>query len=446
MKLRPLHPDPGRPAFLSGGVARSHGELLGSARAIVGRFTRKPGHVINLCQDRFHFSAAFVAALLSQAPNLLPPNQQLRTLQDLARRYSDCVIAIDTDEHELRDVLERIDVPVIDVTGAPAADVDAPQAVSPQHIAAIAFTSGSTGEPTAIPKPWCTLYGTTTMLCERFIAPHDGMGIVATVPPQHMYGLETSVLTALVGGCLVHAARPFFPADIALALAEIPAPRLLVTTPIHLRALLASHLALPELAGVISATAPLARELAAAAATAWACPVREIYGCSEGGSLASRDAVHDDYWTTLAGIHFAAGPAGVTVTAPHLDAQVTLQDELALLSPTQFRFLGRGSDMLNIGGKRASLADVNRQLQDIEGVEDAVVFLPEEDSDRGRLAALVVSKLDKRDILRRLAERLDPVFLPRPLRRVAAIPRNPVGKITRAALLAALAQAERDGD
>ena len=63
--------------------------------------------------------------------------------------------------------------------------------------------------------------------------------ILATVPSQHMYGMETSVLLPLLGGMGIHAAQPLYPADIAAALAELPEPRVLVTTPVHLRALLA---------------------------------------------------------------------------------------------------------------------------------------------------------------------------------------------------------------
>ena len=70
-----------------------------------------------------------------------------------------------------------------------------------------------------------------------------------------------------------------------------------------------------------------------------------------------------------------------------------------------------------------------------------VVFPLEPDPANGvrRLAALVVAPtLDEARILAILREGIDPVFLPRPLRRVAALPRNATGKLPRGALLAAL--------
>ena len=68
--------------------------------------------------------------------------------------------------------------------------------------------------------------------------------------------------------------------DIARALAAMPEPRLLATTPVHLRALVESGVALPPLCGIVSATAPLSQELAAAAAARFACEVREMFGLS----------------------------------------------------------------------------------------------------------------------------------------------------------------------
>ena len=75
-----------------------------------------------------------------------------------------------------------------------------------------------------------------------------------------MYGFESTVLLALLSGNAFSAERPFYPADIAAAIAAVPQPRALVTTPVHLRALLASAIDLPPLDLIVSATAPLGQE------------------------------------------------------------------------------------------------------------------------------------------------------------------------------------------
>ena len=85
----------------------------------------------------------------------------------------------------------------------------------------------------------------------------EAPALVATVPAQHSYGFESSVLLALLGDAAFDAGRPFYPADIAAALARVPRPRALVTTPFHLKALLLAGTELPPVDLVLSATAPL---------------------------------------------------------------------------------------------------------------------------------------------------------------------------------------------
>ena len=89
-------------------------------------------------------------------------------------------------------------------------------------------------------------------------------------------------------GCAFWAGKPFYPQDIASALAAVPQPRLLVTTPFHLSALLASGIDLPAIDLLLSATAPLSTPLAADAEARTGAPLLEIYGSTESGQLASR--------------------------------------------------------------------------------------------------------------------------------------------------------------
>ena len=97
--------------------------------------------------------------------------------------------------------------------------------------------------------------------------------------------------------------------------------------------------------------------------------------------------------------------------------------------------------MIEVAGKRASLADLTQRLLAVEGVRDAVLFQPQPDSVATirRLAALVVAPgCSAREISERLAASVDPAFLPRPLRIVDSLPRNELGKLPRELLLAML--------
>jgi acyl-coenzyme A synthetase/AMP-(fatty) acid ligase len=407
-----------------------------------------PPYVINLCKNRLQFVVGFCAALIAGCTSLLPANRQLHTIAELIDRYPGSLILVDDDSSEFNG-FACVDISSISLAAIASSQTQAVAAmpmIPAEHIAAIVFTSGSSGQPTAIAKPWRTFVGTAQLLAQRF-AQSQPAAIVATVPPQHMYGLETTVMMALHGGVTVHSGQPFFADDIRAALEQINGPRLLVTTPVHLSALLASATQLAPLAGLISATAPLHQEQAALAEAQLGCQVAEIFGCSEAGSFATRRSCLQQQWTMLEGmtIHQQAGqhvtPPVAEVRGLHLLAAVPLEDQLQLISESQFSYIGRSSDMLNVAGKRGSLADLSHKLRLLDGVDDGVFFLPDNDGVANqRPAALVVSRLTRHQILSALAQSIDPVFLPRPLKIVAEIPRNEVGKIPRQLLQQHLTQ------
>ena len=195
---------------------------------------------------------------------------------------------------------------------------------------------------------------------------------------------------------------------------------------------------------MISATAPLDPALAAAAETRWGAPVLEIFGATECGSIASRRTVEGD-----AGRPIPASSCAPTATrrrcTPTASTPVALADELELLADGRFRLLGRRADMVKLGGRRASLAGLNRILTGLEGVRDGIFVVPD-DLDRrstARLLALVVAPgRSGPSILAELRDRMDPVFLPRRVVHVDALPRNALGKLPRQAVLDLLAEAE----
>jgi acyl-coenzyme A synthetase/AMP-(fatty) acid ligase len=94
--------------------------------------------------------------------------------------------------------------------------------------------------------------------------------------------------------------------------------------------------------------------------------------------------------------------------------------------------------MIEIAGKRGSLQEMNKLLLATPGVVDGVVFMPEAGQQAiTRTVALVVGKdITKQQLSARFAEHLDPVFMPRPLLLVDALPREDNGKLPRSKLLA----------
>ncbi len=407
----------------------SAAQFLGDAAHIAGLLPAGR-HVLNLCGDRYQFAVSLAACILSGRVSLLPSTHTPETVRQMQAIAADVFCIADHDGHgvDLRTVRYPESLPCA------VADAAIP-AIDCAQVVAQVFTSGSTGTPLPHAKHWGTLVRNVRAEAERLdIGP--GHAILGTVPPQHMYGLESTVLMPLQSGAALEGGRPFYPADICAALERLPQPRVLVTTPYHLRALLTDQTTLPAVDRLVLATAPLARELAVEAEARFGAPLLEIYGCTETGQLASRRTAIDIAWEMLPGVGLRRDGQGFRAEGGHIDAPTTLGDVIEPVGdgPVWTRFLlhGRHADLVNIAGKRSSLAYLNHQLNAIPGVKDGVFLPPREDraDGIGRLTALVVApELSPAELTRALRERIDPVFLPRPLLFVDTLPRNATGKL-----------------
>jgi acyl-coenzyme A synthetase/AMP-(fatty) acid ligase len=305
------------------------------------------------------------------------------------------------------------------------------------QIAAIVFTSGSTGEPLPHPKTWGSLVGVALAEIEILqLRRLPGLALIGTVPPQHVFGLEATVLVVMQGGFAMQPRRPFFPADIRAELAALPRPRGLVIAPVHLRILLAEPEPLPAADFLLCATSPLSPQLAAQAEARFGAPLHEIYGCTESGGIASRHTTLTSEWRAMTDVTLRTDGKQTWVKGGHVETEVPLADVIELRGWGRFLLHGRTADLVNIAGKRTSLAHLNYHLNSIEGVHDGVFVVPEQDRDRvTRLAAYVVApSLSSEGLMSALRERIDGAFLPRPLHFVDALPRNTTGKLPRKAL------------
>ncbi|MET0754937.1 MAG: AMP-binding protein, partial [Pseudoxanthomonas sp.] len=298
-------------------------------------------HAVNLCEDRYRFLVAFCAVALRGQITLLPPSRAPEVVTEVLAQYpesyslGDGLLATVPPGHwELPDPLPQLqgDAPTIDDLA----------------VVAIGFTSGSTGVPKPNPKTWAAFRASTGQNLAALESLWQGYAmpnVVATVPPQHMYGMELSVLLPLLGPAALHTGRPFFPDDVARVLAETPEPRLLATTPVHLRALVESGVRLPVLCGIVSATAPLTQELAAAAEAHFGCEVREVFGSTETCVIARRRTARETAWTPLPGVRLHPKPDGTSIQAAHLPAPVMLADLVEMEGDGSFHLRGRQADL-----------------------------------------------------------------------------------------------------
>ncbi|MDQ6629416.1 MAG: AMP-binding protein [Pseudomonadota bacterium] len=425
------------PLAVRDGVPISRRSYLADATALAERLPAA-GSMLNLSGDRYRFAVGLGAALLRGQSSLLPPNRTPDTIARLRARFTAAYALVepgDNSAHGLPVVVHAAQQGSTGIAASPSIPDDL--------IAAHVLTSGSTGEPVPHAKPWPLLvrsaWAESTRLAQAIGRETlAGVTLVATVPAQHMYGFESSVLIAMHGGAAFDAARPFYPVDIVAALERASRPRMLVTTPFHLRSLLESGLALPRLDLVLCATAPLAPQPAARAEQAFGAPLLEIYGCTEAGQVATRRTTDGPEWRSFDGLTLQGDGDASSVSGGHVPQPTPLADILEVLSPTTFRLLGRANDLVNIAGKRSSIGHLDFHLNAVDGVRDGAFWMPPEQIDAAgtaRLVAFVVAPgLGREQIRNALRLRLDAAFLPRRIVHVEALPREATGKLTAARL------------
>jgi acyl-coenzyme A synthetase/AMP-(fatty) acid ligase len=437
----PILCDGDAPVARQGERLVSRAAFLAEIAALADQLPDRP-YVVNFCSDRYRFTVGWVAAMMCGQTTLLPSSRDAGAVAALRADYPALYVLSDDDNEADTAFDPWFAYPALNPTG-PAGRIPAFPA---DRIAAVLFTSGSTGRPHPSPRSWGRLVAASRAAGAALgVARFPGSALIATVPHAHSYGLESAVMLPLRHGLLMTSERPFFPADIAAALDRQRLPAILVTTPVHLRALVGDAAA-PGFgrsfrAGfVLSATAPLSADLAARAEAAFSAPVFEIFGCSEAGQLATRRTIDGPVWRSLEGFRLYNSATGCWASGPD-EADVRLADEI---EPVEGGFVlqGRTADLVNIAGKRSSLAYLTRQLMEVDGVKDAVFLMPEDTSATAtpRLAAVAVAPgLDAATILGRLRGRIDAAFLPRPLHIVETLPRNDLGKLPRADILRLMA-------
>jgi acyl-coenzyme A synthetase/AMP-(fatty) acid ligase/3-hydroxymyristoyl/3-hydroxydecanoyl-(acyl carrier protein) dehydratase len=358
----------------------------------------------------------------------------------------------------------------------------------------VVYTSGTNGEPLAIPKRLAQLDAEVHALetrfgalCDTGLTPvnlasetaaagnavfgldagDDDFGpppvVWATVTHQHIYGLLFRVLWPLAAGRPFAVERLVFNEEIAL---RISAPAVLVASPAHLRRLpdtLDWSAARASLRGVFSSGGPLPPEAAESALALLGLAPVEVYGSSETGGVAWRQrARHGDTWQPLPGVELRIDDGELCVRSPHLpdlawwhtaDRATPAGDGM-----DGFELHGRADRIVKIEEKRVSLTALEQRLAASDAVAEARVLMLADErlvADAAGAAAAhavrpaVVAALSEagRARLERIGKpalvvelrallfaAVDRVALPRRWRFVDALPVNAQGKSTEALL------------
>lgn len=381
------------------------------------------------------FLMGFLALLQSGKEVVLPANLQEGSVADAGGREAGIL-----DEGTLAGV----------IAGRSAAAAASFVRVDPDRAVLHFHTSGSTGSARIVTKRLTQIENELANLYALWGSDLEGRRVRSSVSHQHIYGFLFSAMLPLCMGLAISARRISAPET----LGSLPAEALvLVLSPAFLkRATQARTVPFPFNPPpiIFSSGGVLPGGTAEAAERIFGARTREIYGSTETGGIAYRDASGDAPWRCFPGVSVRiAGDSRIEVQSPYLpdNGYFLTGDAGRLISPGGFSLTGRIDSIVKIEEKRVALGEVENRLRESPLVEDAHVVALERS--RQLLAAVVAlspagrlrfAEANRRDITAHFRAHLlswfEPTVLPRKWRYVEAIPRDAQGKVHREAVRA----------
>jgi acyl-coenzyme A synthetase/AMP-(fatty) acid ligase len=247
----------------------------------------------------------------------------------------------------------------------------------------VLFSSGSTGEPKG-------MLHDLDLLLERYQRPRPPTRILAFLLPDHIGGVNTLLAGLSSGSTVIHVSDRR-PATVCKALAQHRVT-VLPTSPTFLNLLLLSEEHrrhdLSSLQTITYGTEPMpASTLERLRQEFPGVRLHQTYGLSELGILKSRSRDDGSLWVQVGGEGYQTRVAdGIlwikarTAMLGYLNAESPFDadgwfctQDVVEQDGDWIRFLGRASELINVGGQKVHPAEVESALLTMEGVNDVTV-------------------------------------------------------------------------
>lgn len=422
-----------RREFTSSGY--SYADVLELAAGLKKKLAQRPGEkILCLCTANKAVTAASVLASLTGSCQLiLPYSFSARALREMSEATGfNCAIADRPEEMP-------VGVDIITPLSAAAAKISPEMLIDPDKPFLRLFTGGSTGKPRVWSKSPRNLLTEAFYLKEKHALCENDL-FVSTVPPYHIYGLLFSVLIPFLSRARVMPDIYTFPQEIISTVNKHRAS-VLISVPIHYRALKVDNLSLPSVKVAFSSAGALDRSDSLYFYKKTGVSITEIYGSTETGGIASR-SVSDktERWKVFDIVSWKMTGERLSVksdfTSPEMkpdkEGFCLTGDEVREEKENSFVLMGRADGIVKVAGKRVDLLDVEHKIKTLSNVSDAYVMALS--TDKGResvIAAIVACDLTETHLKNLLADKLEPYAVPRRIKIVSSIARTAAGKIDR---------------
>ncbi|HET7466639.1 MAG TPA: AMP-binding protein [Candidatus Dormibacteraeota bacterium] len=398
------HPD--RPALRIGAEEVTHGELDAMATRYSGRIAAGE-RVVLAAPPSVRWAAEYLAIL--RAGGVVVPANPAYTEAEL------------------------------DAIGQASRAATWAEGVGPDAVALLAFTSGTTGKPKAVPLTHRNLLTSIRVAMAAWRWRGDDV-LVHALPLFHQHGLG-GLHATLIAGSSLHLLPRF---DAEQLLQEVDDATVLFAVPTMYQRL--ARVAKNHLRLCVSGSAPLSRAVSEHAQRLLGRAPLVRYGTTESGLDTSQpygEPNPDTVGIPLPGVELRLAAdgeillRGPQVSAAHLIDGCFHTGDVGRLDVATGHLVidGRTKEMIITGGMKVYPREVEVALEEHPDVaEAAVVGVPDERWGEQVTAWVVMrpgTDFDAAAIIEHAGRRLAPYKRPKEIRRVDALPRNHVGKIDR---------------
>lgn len=252
----------------------------------------------------------------------------------------------------------------------------------PQDTEIILFTSGTTGNPIGVFKNRENIESEVAVH-KKWLSKKTFEQCLVTVPFFHIYGFlfGFSIPTAMKMNIITK--EHFLPNEILDICSS--KPTLCITNPVFIRSMLKMNYSNYTLTDTlfISSSGPLEAYEAEAFEKKYQTTLVQIYGSSETGGIAKREA-NEILWTPLDGVSISEIDNILHVDSPFVSRYIYDEKfiriehpfkttEVVKLKDDKFEITGRVVELVKIGGKRLSIIEIERFLEDIDDIDEALV-------------------------------------------------------------------------
>ncbi len=311
---------------------------------------------------------------------------------------------------------------------------------TPYDFSLMYFTSGTTGNPIAALKTKKNILSEIKVI-SKLLSKYNIKRVIVTVPFIHFYGSLMGLMYPYLNNIDIIIKEHFLPNNL---LDLVDDYTLVVTTPLYIQSL--NRLTQNKDLGkslFLSSTSPLFNKTIIEFNKKYSSNIIQLFGSTETGGIAYKYN-DDEKWETLERVKISTNKDNELIVESPFVSNVLFESDFKItnskiqtfdfveIKDNKFKLLGRSSQIIKIAGKRYSTIQIENILENIEGIQKALVLIKnKKDELRGESLIITIQSTKIyliKDIKKILKEELSNIKFSIELKVVKEIKTTSLGK------------------